>query len=156
MLVYTSLQFITVTVIGTSTTDQPIAETASMLIGRGGEMFVAISAMIATYGCVSGVILNLPRLVSSLASHGDFPQFLAKLHPRFNTPAIAIVLFATVVWMMAVSGTFLWAVALSGGATIVIYSGICAALIRLRRQQPKAEAACLQPSECHVRFLRPS
>jgi len=140
MLVYTSLQFITVTVIGTSTTDQPIAETASMLIGRGGEMFVAISAMIATYGSISGVILNLPRLVSSLALHGDFPHFLAKIHPRFNTPALAIVLFATVVWIMAVSGTFLWVVVVSGGATIVIYCGICAALIRLRRQQPQAEA----------------
>ncbi len=140
MTVFASVQFVTVTVIGASTTDHPLADTASMLIGRSGEMFVAISIMTATYGCISSVILNLPRLASSLASHGDFPQFLAKLHPRFNTPAIAIVLCATVVYMMAVSGTFLWAAAVSGGATIIIYSGTCAALIRLRRQQPNAAA----------------
>jgi len=140
MIVYASLQFVTVTVIGTSPTDHPIADTASILIGRGGEMFVAIAAMIATYGSISGVILNLPRLASSLASHGDFPEFLARLHPRFNTPAIAVVLFATAVYLMAVSGTFLWAVAVSGAATIVIYSGICATLIKLRRQQPQADA----------------
>jgi amino acid transporter len=140
MIVYASLQFVTVTVMGASTTDHPIADTASMLIGRSGEMFVAISAMIATYGCISGVILNLPRLASSLASNGDFPEFLAKLHPRSNTPAMAIVLFATVVYLMAATGTFLWAVVVSGGATIVIYTGVCAALIRLRRQKPHAKA----------------
>lgn len=140
MIVYALVQFVTVTVIGTSTTDHPLAETASTLIGRSGEIFVTVSIMMATYGCVSSVILNLPRLASSLASHGDFPEFLAKLHPRFNTPAIAVVLFAAVVYMMAASGTFLWAAAVSGGATIFIYSGTCAALIRLRRQQPQAEA----------------
>jgi len=140
MIVYASLQFVTVTVIGTSPTDHPIADTASILIGRGGEMFVAISAMIATYGSISGVILNLPRLASSLASHGDFPEFLARLHPRFNTPALAIALFAAVVYLMAISGTFLWAVAVSGAATIIIYTGICAALIKLRREQPQADA----------------
>jgi APA family basic amino acid/polyamine antiporter len=140
MTVFASVQFVTVTVIGASTTDQPLADTASMLMGRSGEMFVAISIMVATYGCLSSVILNLPRLASSLASHGDFPQFLAKLHPRFNTPAIAIVLCATVVYMMAVSGTFLWAASVSAGATIFIYSGTCAALIRLRHQRPNAAA----------------
>jgi len=36
---------------------------------------------------------------------GDLSE---KLHPRFNTPAIAIVLLAAIVYMMAVSGTFLW------------------------------------------------
>jgi len=37
MTVYPSVQFVTVTVIGASTTDHPLADTASMLIGRSGE-----------------------------------------------------------------------------------------------------------------------
>src|SRR5207245_8620836 len=76
----------------------------------------------------------------SPASGGDFPIVLARLHARFNTPATAIVLYSAVVWLLAVTGTFLWAAALSGGATVVIYGGICAALIRLRQQQPHADA----------------
>lgn len=140
MILYVVLQFVTVTVIGMNTTDRPLAETASRLLGRSGEMFVTLSIMLSTYGWVSGALLNLPRLASSLASRCDFPAFLAKLHPRFNTPASAIVFCAAIVWLMAASGTFLWAAAVSGSATILIYTGTCSALIRLRQQHPKAEA----------------
>src|SRR3954468_3696489 len=109
MILYALVQFVTVSVIGINSTERPLAATASGLLGRGGEMLVAISVMLSTYGWLSGVILNLPRLASSLASHGDFPDFLARLHPRFNTPTTAVVLFALIVWLMAATGTFLWA-----------------------------------------------
>ena len=49
-------------------------------------------------------------------------------------------LYSAIVWVLAATGTFLWAAALSGGATVVIYSGMCAALIRLRQKQPHADA----------------
>jgi APA family basic amino acid/polyamine antiporter len=71
---------------------------------------------------------------------GDFPSFFGKLHPRFNTPATAIVFYSVVVWLLAVTGTYLWIVALTGGASLVIYASTCAALLRLRRQQPQVNA----------------
>lgn len=140
IILYTLVQFVTVATIGASTTGRPLAETASALIGAGGGMFVAIAVMISTYGWVSGGILNAPRLACSLALQGDFPSFFGKLHPRFNTPATAIVLYSVVVWLLAVTGTYLWIVALTGGAGLVIYASTCAALLRLRRQQPQVNA----------------
>jgi len=134
VIVYALLQFVTVAAIGASPTDRPLAETASVLLGRDGEMFVVVAVMISTYAWLSGAILNLPRLACSLASGGDFPTFLGRLHTRFNTPSTAIVFYSAIVWVLAATGTFLWAAALSGGATIIIYSGMCAALIRLRQQ----------------------
>jgi hypothetical protein len=44
------------------------------------------------------------------------------------------------VWLLASSGTFAWAVMLTGGSAVLIYMGTSAALIRLRRQNPKADA----------------
>ena len=140
MIVYALLQFVTVAAIGASTTDRPLADTASVLLGRDGEMFVVIAVMMSTYAWLSGAILNLPRLACSLALGGDFPTFLGRLHTRFKTPAAAIVLFSGIVWGLAATGTFLWAAALSGGATVIIYSGMCAALIRLRQRRPHADA----------------
>jgi basic amino acid/polyamine antiporter, APA family len=140
MIVYALLQFVTVAAIGARTTDRPLAETASVLLGRDGEMFVVVAVMMSTYAWLSGAILNLPRLACSLASGGDFPTFLGRLHARFNTPATAIVFYSAIVWVLAATGTFLWAAALSGGATIIIYSGMCAALIRLRQRQPHVDA----------------
>lgn len=42
--------------------------------------------------------------------------------------------------MLAFSGTFLWLVALSAGGTAILYAGMCASLIRLRKLRPNAVA----------------
>lgn len=139
-VVFVLVQFITVVTIGVGATDRPLAETASVLIGRGGGLFVTIAVMVSTYGWVSGGILTVPRLACSLASHGDCPVFLGRLHPHFNTPATAIVLYSALVWLLAATGTYLWLVALGSGALIVVYVATCAALIRLRQLRPQADA----------------
>ena len=136
--IYALLQFITVATIGPMITDRPLAETASVLFGRGGATFVAVSVMLSTYGWISGAILNAPRLAYSLAAQGDFPAILARLHPRFHTPAVAILFCALLGWVLASSGTFLWLVALSSGAVMVLYVATCASLIPLRKLHSNA------------------
>ena len=138
--IYTLLQFITVATIGTKMTDRPLAETASVLLGHGGAAFVAIAVMVSTYGWISAALLYAPRLAYSLAAHGDFPAVFARLHPRFHTPTTAILFYAFTGWVLAFSGTFLWLVALSSGASIVYYATTCASLIRLRKLRPNADA----------------
>jgi basic amino acid/polyamine antiporter, APA family len=138
--IYALLQFITVATIGPMMTDRPLAETASVLLGRGGADFVAGAAMLSTYGWISGAILNGPRLAYSLAARGDFPAILGRLHPRFHTPTNAILFYALVGWVLAFSGSFLWLVALGSGAVMILYSGMCACLIRLRKFRPNQVA----------------
>ena len=139
-LIYALLQFIVVATIGVNATDRPLADTASVLLGGSGAAFVSIAVMISTYGWVSGALLYAPRLAYSLAAQGDFPVGLARLHPRFHTPAAAILFYALTGWALAISGTFLWLVALSAGSAMVYYAGTCASLIRLRKLRPNADA----------------
>lgn len=138
--IYMLLQFITIAAIGRNVTERPLAAVASVLIGRGGAAAVAIAAMVSTYGWISATLLNGPRLVYSLAAEGDFPAVFAKLDPRFQTPAIAIILFALTGWLLAVSGTFIWIVALTAASAIVYYAATCACLGRLRKLCPHADA----------------
>jgi basic amino acid/polyamine antiporter, APA family len=137
---YILLQFITLATIGTDVTDRPLAAVASVLIGSGGAAVVAITAMVSTYGWISATLLSGPRLVYSLAAQGDFPGLFAKLHPRFQTPSVAIILYAITGWLLAVSGSFLWIVALSAASMIIYYAATCACLGRLRRLHPHADA----------------
>jgi basic amino acid/polyamine antiporter, APA family len=138
--VYTLLQFITVATVGLNATERPLAQTASVLLGGGGATLVSIAIMLATYGYISANLLNDSRLVYSLAAQGDFPTVLARIHPRFHTPAVAIIVYAFSGWALAVSGTFQFVLALAAGATVVYYAGMCAALIRLRKLYPNADA----------------
>jgi APA family basic amino acid/polyamine antiporter len=137
---YALLQFVTVATIGTSTSSRPVADTASVLIGPVGGTLVAVAVMISTGGHVSSVMLHAPRLAFSLAAQGEFPTFLARLHPRFHTPTLAIVCYAALVWLLGVSGGFLWLLALTAASAMITYISICAALIQLRHRQPRADA----------------
>src|SRR5262249_31304378 len=51
-VIYALLQFITVATLGTTLTERPIVDTASVLIGRGAAAFVAIAVMVSTYGFI--------------------------------------------------------------------------------------------------------
>ncbi|MEJ7605306.1 MAG: APC family permease [Bryobacteraceae bacterium] len=138
-IVYSLLQAVVVASIGTAATDRPLAAAASVLIGDGGR-FVAIAVMISTYGWVSASLLNAPRFAYALAAQGDLPERAGTLHPRFHTPAAAIGVCAVLMWALAMTGTFLWVLALTAGSTMVVYSGICASLLRLRRTHANVEA----------------
>jgi basic amino acid/polyamine antiporter, APA family len=138
--IYCLLQFVTVATIGTMATDRPLVEVATVLTGRGGAALVAFAVMVSTYGGIAAGLLFAPRLAYALSAQGDFPPFLSRLHPRYKTPVVAIAIYALVVWVMAVSGTFLLLATLAAGGVAVEYIGTCAALIRLRKIQPNAPA----------------
>jgi APA family basic amino acid/polyamine antiporter len=139
-LIYTLLQYVTVNTIGSAATEHPLADVASLLMGSAGWAFVSVGAMLSTYGFIAGAFVSVPRLPYSLAAEGDAPPFFATLHPRFRTPVYAIVGFAIVSWVLAATGSFLWALALSAGSTAIVYAGNCASLIQLRRVRPHADA----------------
>jgi amino acid transporter len=138
--VYALVQFVTVATIGTGPADRPLASVANVLIGRGGAMFITIAAMISTFGHLSAVQLGAPRLTYSLAERGDFPAFFGRIHPRFQTPYISILLFGLFTFLLSLSGTFRWAVAMASGALIIIYTSVCASLIGLRKKNANPAA----------------
>jgi APA family basic amino acid/polyamine antiporter len=140
MTIYALIQFIVVVTIGTGHIDRPLAATAGVLIGSSGAMFVTIAAMLSSYGNLSAIMLATPRLTYSLAEQHDFPGFFGKIHPRFKTPHVSIVILSVLTWILAVSGTFRWALALASGAVIIIYASVCASLIRLRQLHPSVDA----------------
>ena len=140
MAIYALIQFIVVVTVGTGHIDRPLAATASVLIGPAGAVLVTAAAMISSYGNLSAIMLATPRLTYSLAEQGDFPALFGRVHARFRTPHISIATFGILTWILAISGTFHWALALASGAVIIIYASVCASLIRLRRIRPNADA----------------
>jgi basic amino acid/polyamine antiporter, APA family len=138
-ILYALVQFVTVATIGTSPSQYPLAETASVLLSHGG-LFVAVAVMMSTYGWLAGDILLSPRIVYSFAETGDAPNFLARVHSRFHSPALAMFVYAALMWTLAVTGTFLWVAAIGAASSLVLYCGVCASLIRLRKLNPKRDA----------------
>src|SRR5437588_6020870 len=72
--------------------DKPLAEAAAAFAGPWMGRFVALGSVISSFGYLSAVALVTPRYLSALAENGELPPVLARKHPRFGTPGIAIVL----------------------------------------------------------------
>jgi amino acid transporter len=82
----------------------------------------------------------MPRVTFALAKGGDLPQVFATVSPRFHTPWFSILFYAAAVWGLAVVGSFAWNVTLSVVARFFYYAVVCAAVLALRRKQPRATA----------------
>jgi amino acid transporter len=70
------------------------AEVAQRLMGAPGVMFVASTVMLSTFGSLNGSILTSPRIFFAMADDGLLVRKVAAVHPRFQTPYVAIALTA--------------------------------------------------------------
>jgi len=78
--------------------------------------------------------LSGSRMLFAMAESGDLPKPLASIHARFRTPAYAVALTTGVVWILTLSGTFVYLLTISILSRLVTYLCTCSALIVLRRR----------------------
>ena len=69
----------------------PAADTMTAVLGAHGRTLISIGILISTFGFLDLVIMVSPRVYQAMAADGLFFRSFARLHPRFRTPAIAIV-----------------------------------------------------------------
>ena len=138
-VIYTAIQIVVIQVLpNAAASDRPLAAAAREFLGQPGAALISAGALVSLYGYLSAMTLNAPRLTFALAERGDFPPMLGAIHPRFRTPHASILVFALLVWALAMAGTFRWNVILSAVARLFAYGLVCAALPVLRRRHPHA------------------
>jgi amino acid transporter len=70
------------------------AAAAEHIMGAPGVIFVASTVMLSTFGTLNGSVLTSPRIFFAMADEGLFFKKVAAVHPRFQTPYVAIGLAA--------------------------------------------------------------
>ncbi len=140
-VIYTLVQ---VVVGGTLTdpaaTQRPIADSAGHILGQGAATAIAAGALLSIYGYLSANMLHTPRLTFALAERGDFPQIFARIHKRFHTPYVSIVLYTVFLLAFTLEGNFRWNITLSAIVRLFTYSSIAIALLILRKRNPHVDA----------------
>ena len=90
-----------------ATASTTIASTSvGVVLGRKAEIIVALTILISTFSAANSVILTAPRVFYAMANDNLFFKKLAEVHPRFQTPAAAIVALGTWSAVLACAGTF--------------------------------------------------
>ena len=111
---------------------------ADRLLGtRAGDVMGVVS-IISLAASISAMTFAGPRVYYAMARDGLFLQPAAHVHPRYRTPAVAIV--AQAIWsgLLVLSGQRP-ALTTYTGFAVVLFAGIAvAALFVLRRREPDA------------------
>jgi len=66
-------------------------------------------------------------MIFAFGRDGALPQFFAHVHPRYRSPDVAIITYATLAFALSISGTFERLAVLSNVAVLLMYFLCCAA-----------------------------
>jgi amino acid transporter len=112
----------------------PVAAAFGVLFGPAGVTFAILGAVVSTYGWTVGAVLATPRLLFAMAARGELPSIVARVHPRFRTPDVAIYAFAAGGLAFALSGGFAANATLSAIIRLVTYAMVCTTVPLFRRR----------------------
>ncbi|HLU89091.1 MAG TPA: APC family permease [Cyclobacteriaceae bacterium] len=134
-VIYTLVQLVAVgTLPGLAESSSPLAESAAEFAGPGIAVLMTIGAMISIFGNVGNSTLVGPRYLYALANDGFGHKILSRIHPKYHTPAVAILTQSGIALLLALTGSFVELAMLSIIARLVTYVGTVAALPTLRRR----------------------
>lgn len=117
--------------------DRVAGEAVSTVLGPTAGGLVAIAIIIAMCSAAHGSVIAAPRVYYAMARDGSFFPQLAKVHPRFGTPALAIITNCLWACVLAVTGTFEQLLTYVVFIGWIFYALGAAAVISLRHKRPE-------------------
>lgn len=112
------------------------ADTMQALVGRFGVVLVSVVVTVSTFGTLIGIMLTAPRVFFAMADEGVFFTAIARVHPRYKTPYVAISLAATLGIAFVLARTFEQLADTFVLSIWPFYGLAIAGLYRLRRRRP--------------------
>jgi len=109
---------------------------AAALFGPTGARLVTLAVLVSTLGCLASTILYAARIYLPMAQDGVFFPTLARVHPRFRTPARCLAAQGAWAVALTVTGTYsqLYTYAIFAATLFHVATG--AAVFVLRRTRP--------------------
>jgi len=135
VLFYILIQTVSQGVLGADLINQseaPLAAVANKVIGPFGSTLMIAGAAFSMFAALSGSVLSYPRVIFAGANKGWMPKIMAKVHPKFATPYVAIITYATLDFIFSISGGFKELAIIASASLLTVYLGVVLATIKLR------------------------
>jgi len=153
-VLYVAVQWVTLgTLPDAGVSQTPLADAAEGFLGSWAGVLLTLGAALSILGTNSNTVLAGPRYLLALGRDGFGPRWLTRIHPRYRTPAAAVILQGVITVPLALSGGFLQLAALSIVARLATYLGTAAAVPVLRRKFADMPGAVRIPGGATVPVL---
>jgi APA family basic amino acid/polyamine antiporter len=91
---------------GLAASTAPAADAVRRIFGAGADRMIAAAITISAFGFLDLTLLAQTRITYAMGRDGLFLRGLGVLHPRFQTPALAILLQAAWGIVLVLTGTY--------------------------------------------------
>lgn len=136
LLLYIIIQTVSLGVLGEDLGNfqkNTLGEVAGKVFGPIGFILMTVGAGISMFGLLTSSILSMPRVLFQASKDKVIPfEILSKVHPRYITPFVAIVVYASCGFIFASSGSFKQLAIVSSASMLLIYFGVCLSVIKSR------------------------
>ena len=117
----------------------------------GGEIYVGLLAATILFIATNAGIIGVSRLVYSMGLHRQVPDRLSRLHPRFSTPWIGILLFGAVACLTIIPGKAEFLGNMYAFGAMLSFTLAHLSVIRLRMREPDRPRPYRGPGTLRVR-----
>ena len=121
---------------GLAASSAPAADVLGRVLGKDGRTVISAGIACSTFGFLNLVILVSPRVYQAMAADGVFLPRLAALHPRFRTPALAIVVQGAWAVGLTLSSTYGKLIDYVVFGDWIFFGAAAATLFVFRRRDP--------------------
>jgi APA family basic amino acid/polyamine antiporter len=121
---------------GLAATPTPAAAAVSRIFGPGADRLISAAIAVSAFGFLDLTLLAQTRIYYAMGLDGVFLPALGRLHPRFQTPALAIGLQAAWGIVLVLTGTYGDLVDSVVFGDWIFFGLTVAAVFRLRRRHP--------------------
>lgn len=143
LVFYMLLQLVVQGIFGSSIgmyKEAPLAAVANIIIGSVGSTVLLVSAAISCFGNVNLDIMCTSRSLFAGAKDGIFPALLGRVHSRFATPHVAVIIYGLLIFGFTMLGDFRQLANLALACVLLIYGAVVLATLQLRRKPAPAAA----------------
>jgi APA family basic amino acid/polyamine antiporter len=118
--------------------DRVATAVLSQMYGSVGASLMAIAIILSGIGCNNGLILAGARVYYAMAKDGLFFKSVARLNPKYKTPAVSLMVQMVWTCILCISGSYGQLLDYIIFAVLVFYILTIAGLFVLRRTRPNA------------------
>ncbi|MEY2414339.1 MAG: basic amino acid/polyamine antiporter, family [Acidobacteriaceae bacterium] len=121
------------------------ASAFAIVLGPAAAKIIALTILISVFSAINSVLLTAPRVLYAMASDGLFLRKLSRVHPRFRTPAYAIVAMGAWSAILSCMGGFQQLIKYTMFVAWIFYGLGAASIFLYRRKYPTLERAYRVP-----------
>jgi len=142
-ILYVTTAVAAVSVVGwkaLAASEAPLALVAQTAFGDKAFLFLAITALCATFTTVLGIMIATSRMLYGMAEDGGLPKIIHKsVHKKFQTPWLAILITGLASAAFVLVGKIEIVASLTDFALFTTFALVNLALLWLRFKMPKAK-----------------